>query len=224
MTALAADFNLGYGVTLPGFNLRPSLKTLRPTSPWHPTKAGFELIWKELNKLERSLVDKYLRAGKYGDIAGMRDQTLILLMSGSDGNYLSKKFGDLIDGATAYTAPVTRYFGLWTSALDDTFTGATSGETNYTSYARLALTNNTTIFAAGSGTTTYSKSYPADAAKNFVTATGASTNPITFVGDLDGNAGSSADKGLKWCSCTSTPIASGDTPQFAQNAFTQTRD
>lgn len=152
-------------------------------------------------------------------------QRNILQMSGSLANYSSKKIQDLLFGATAYTAPTTHYLGLWASTLDDTFNGATTGEAAYTSYARLSLTNNTTIFAAGSGTTTYSKTYPSDAAKTWPTSTGTGTNnTITFMGDLDGNAKTSADNGIAWCSVTSTTINNGDTPQLAQNAVTVTQD
>lgn len=185
------------------------------SSPWFPTRVGAELIWQDINRFERKVIDRLFK------LDGLRDR--ILLMAGSDTFYLSKKFADLIDGATAYSAPTPRYLGLWTAALDDTFTGATASEAAYTSYARLSLTNNTTIFAAGSGTTTYTKTYPSDASKSWPASTG-STSTVTYLGDLDGNAGTSGDHGLKWCSVTSVVINSGDTPQLAQNAVSQTRD
>lgn len=181
---------------------------------WLPTKHGIDLFWDEVEKSEKRLLDRVLKRG-----------IDVLKMAGSDANYLSKKLGDLVFGATAYTAPATLYGGLWAAALDDTFTGATASEAGYTSYARLSLTNNTTIFAAGSGTTTYSKSFPSDAAKNWATSTGTGTNnTITYMGVLDGNAGTTADHGIIWASVTSVTINSGDTPQLAQNAVTQTRD
>jgi hypothetical protein len=182
---------------------------------FHPTKFAFEVLWDEIDKKERSLLDKYFKLGTLKD--------RILFMAGSDANYLSKALGDLAFGKTAYAGETTIYAGLWTAALDDTFNGATASEANYTSYARLALTNNTTIFATGTGTTTYAKSFPSDAAKNFATSTGGSST-ITYMGFLNGNAGTSADKGMIWASVSSTAIASGDTPQLAQNAVTQTRD
>ncbi len=184
-----------------------------------PTKFGLEILWDELDAAERKIADKYLRIGKY--VNSLKDR--ILLMAGSDANYLSQKLGDLAFGKTAYAGETTIFGGLWTAALDDTFNGATSSEAAYTSYARLSLTNNTTIFAGGTGTTTYSKSWPSDAAKNWPTSTGGSST-VTYFGALNGNAGSSADKGMVWASVTSTAIASGDTPQLAQNAVTQTRD
>jgi hypothetical protein len=147
----------------------------------------------------------------------------ILAMSGSLANFGSKAIEDSMWGKTAFTAATTIYFGLWTSTLDDTFNGATASEAAYTSYARLGLTNNTTIFAAGSGTTTYTKTFPSDATKSFATSTG-STSTVTFLGILDGNAGTSSDHGYAWCSVTSTTINSGDTPQLAQNAITVVQD
>jgi hypothetical protein len=147
----------------------------------------------------------------------------ILQMAGSLAFYSSQKVQDLLFGKTAYTGETTIFPGLWTAALDDTFNGATANEANYTSYARMSLTNNTTNFPTGSGTTTYSKSFPGDAAHNFATSTGG-TSTITYLGLLNGNAGSSADKGIGWCSVTSTTINNGDTPVLAQNAITVTQD
>jgi hypothetical protein len=179
---------------------------------WLPTRVGAEMFWGDLDRYERSLVDRCFK---------LKDR--FLAMAGSDTNYLSKKFGDLINGATAYTAPTPLLVGLWTAALDDTFNGATASQAAYTSYARLSLTNNTTIFAAGSGTTTYTKTWPSDALKSWPTSTGG-TSTVTYMGVLDGNLGTSADNGIVWASVTSTTINSGDTPQLAQNAVSQVRD
>lgn len=196
----------------------PRIQIIKPNF-FMPTKLGLEVLWDELGAAERKIADKFLGLAKFRN--SLKDRAL--LMAGSDANYLSKQLGDLAFGKTAYAGETTIYCGLWTAALDDTFAGNTTGEAAYTSYARLSLTNNTTIFAAGTGTTTYSKSWPSDAAKNWPTSTGGSAT-VTYFGALNGNAGSSADKGLVWASVTSTAIASGDTPQLAQNAVTQTRD
>lgn len=177
-----------------------------PTSPLIPTPAIEEFkeffekkVWKEI-----------------GDS--------IRLMAGSLSNYASKALEDLMWGKTAYAGETTIYGGLWTAALDDTFTGATASEAAYTSYARLSLTNNTTIFAAGTGTTTYTKTFPSDAAKSWATSTGGTAPVCTYLGFLNGNAGSSADKGLAWCTITSVTINTGDTPQLALNAVTVVQD
>jgi hypothetical protein len=182
---------------------------------WLPTRFGAEVLWEELGKAERRILERVLGLGT------LREK--LLMMAGSDANYLSTALGKLAFGKTAYAGETTIYGGLWTAALDDTFLGNTANEAAYTSYARLALTNNTTIFAAGSGTTTYVNNWPSDAAKPWPTSTGGAAT-VTYFGALNGNAGTSADKGLVWASVTSTPIANGDTPQLAQNAVAQTRD
>ncbi len=203
MTAIAAS----PGLIIP--------KLVIPTSPWLPTKHGIEAVWDDLGKVERRIVDRLRK------LPSLKDK--ILLMSGSDANYLSKVLGELAFGKTAYAGETTIYVGLWTAALDDTFLGNTANEAGYTSYARMALTNNTTIFAAGTGTTTRVQTWPSDALKSWAASTG-STSTCTYMGALNGNAGTSADKGMIWCSITSVTINSGDTPQLAQNAVSQTRD
>lgn len=187
---------------------------LTPSSPWMPTRFGAELVWDDLDRAERRIVDRILR----GSI-----KDAVLRMAGSDAVYLSQKLGELAFGKTAYTGDTTIFVGLWTAALDDTFLGNTANEANYGTYARMSLTNNTTIFAAGSGTTTRTQTWPSDAVKSFATST-SGTNTITYMGALNGNAGTSADKGMVWASVTSTTINTGDTPQLAQNAVSQTRD
>lgn len=149
----------------------------------------------------------------------------ILAMSGSLGFQGSKKVQDAMFGATSFAGASPLYFGLWSSALTDSSDGSTTGESAYTAYARLSLTNNTTIFATGSGSTTYTKTFPSDAVKSFVTSTGTgSNNTITYLGIFDGNAGTSGDKLYAWCSVTSTTINNGDTPQLAQFAITVVQD
>jgi len=195
----------------------PQPKLIVPSSPWFPTRLGAEAIWDELTRAERRLVDRLLK------LPSLREKIGAVLMAGSDANYLSAKLGGLAFGKTAYAGETTIFVGLWTAALDDTFTGATASESAYTSYARLSLTNNTTIFAAGTGTTTSVNTWPSDATKSWAASTGG-TSTVTYMGALNGNAGSSADKGMVWCTVTSVTINSGDTPQLAQNAVSQTRD
>jgi hypothetical protein len=145
-------------------------------------------------------------------------------LAGSLAFQSSKAIQDLIFSATAFgLTNTTLYFALYTAAIDDTLLGNTANESAYTSYARLGLTNNATIFAAGTGTTTYTKTFPSDATKSWVTSTGG-TSTVTYMGILNGNAGTSADKGYAWCTVTSTVINSGDTPQLAQNAVTVVQD
>lgn len=161
----------------------------------------------------------------FGDILlkqGWKER--VLKAVGSMCNDLQAVILDEILGATAYSAVATHYMALYTAAIDDTLNGATANEAAYTSYARLALTNNTTIFAAGStGSGKYTKTFPSDAAKTWATATGGSS-VCTYLGMLSGNAGSSADKGEYAAAITSVTINNGDTPRLAQNAATVTQD
>lgn len=73
------------------------------------------------------------------------------------------------------------------------------------------------------GTTTYTNTFPSDATKSWAASTGG-TATVTYLGWLNGNLGTTADKGLAWCSVTLVTINSGDTPQIAQNAQTATLD
>ena len=192
-------------------------KLIVPSSPLIPC-AAIEGLFPVMDKRDRIKIGDLL-------LKPLPERWNVLKMAGSLANYSSKKIQDLIWGATAYTAPATVYANLWAAALDDTFNGATASKCAYTSYAALSLTNNTTIFAAGTGTTTYTKTFPSDTAKSWPTSTGTGTNnTVTYLGFLDGNAGSAADNGLAWCTITSTTINNGDTPQLAQNAVTVVQD
>jgi len=188
---------------------------IRPNSPFVPMPCIediFDEIAKPLKEFWGKLISMPLK------------ERFATLMSGSLAFDLSKAVIDLPFGATAFgLTNTTLYFALYTAAVTDTVEGNTANEAAYTSYARLALTNNTTIFAAGSGTTTYTKTFPSDATKSWATSTGG-TATVTFMAILNGNAGTTADKGYGWCSVTSTTINSGDTPQLAQNAVTLTMD
>ena len=161
----------------------------------------------------------------FGDLLLVKDwKDRVLKAVGSMCNDLQASILDEILGATAYAAIATHYLALYTAAIDDTLNGATANEAAYTSYARLALTNNTTIFAAGSTASgKYTKTFPSDAAKTWATSTGGSAT-CTYLGMLSGNAGTSSDKGEYACAITSVAIASGDTPRLAQNAATVTQD
>jgi hypothetical protein len=196
----------------------PDAKLITPNSILVPTRDGAELWWGDLDKDIRQWLDKFFKSKD-----DLKERAV--LMAGSLGFWASQKIQDLLWGATAYTAITPMIFHLYASAIDDTFNGATAGKAAYTSYAALSLVNNTTIFATGSGTTTYTKTFPSDAAKSWPTSTGTGTNnTITYLGILDGNLGTSADHGMAWCTVTSTTINSGDTPQLAQNAITVVQD
>jgi hypothetical protein len=203
----------------PGGVIIPSRRIIVPCSPMMPTRYAAERFWYDIDKDVRKLYDKIFKAPT------IPEKINIAMMAGSLANWASVKIQDLLHGATAYTAITPMIVHLWASALDDTFNGATAGKCAYGSYAALSLTNNTTIFAAGSGTTTYTKTWPSDAAKSWPTSTATGTNnTITYLGMLDGNLGTSADHGIEWCTVTSTTINSGDTPQLAQNAMSVVQD
>lgn len=198
--------------------IMPRKEIVRIT-PWLPTRVGAEIMWQDLEKDVRRFYDKLFKAPT------KREKMGIVAMAGSLANYSSKKLQDIIFGATAYTAVGTNYVNLWAAAITDTFNGGTTSKVAYTSYAALALTNNTTIFAAGTGTTTYTKTWPSDAAKSWPTSTGTGTNNTAVaMGVVDGNAGTSGDNGICWCDVTSTTINNGDTPQLAQNAVSVVQD
>lgn len=72
-------------------------------------------------------------------------------MAGSKTNTWENALLDWQFGGTAITLPGTVYCGLWTSALDDTSTGSTSGEVSAGGYARAAVACNNTNFPAASG-------------------------------------------------------------------------
>jgi len=189
-------------------------KLIVPSGPIIPCPA-IEEFFPWLDKKERRAVGDTLIKARDG----------VLQMAGSLCNYSSKALQDLLWGKTAYAGETNIYSGLWAAAIDDTLAGNTATECAYGSYARLLLANNTTIFAAGSGTTTYTKTFPSDAAKSWATSTATGTNnTVTYLGFLNGNAGTSADKGLAWCTITSTLINAGDTPQLALNAVTVVQD
>lgn len=189
-------------------------KLIVPTS-WHLTKHGAELIRDVLDATDMRKLNRYFKLGTR--------QERVVMMAGSDANYLSAKIAGLVDGKTAYAGETTYYIGLYTGALDDTVNGATANEAAYTSYARLSLTNNGTIFAPGTGTATVTDTWPSDAIKSWPTSTG-STATIVDIARFNGNAGTSSDKAACWATVTSQVINSGDTPQLAQNAVTQIRD
>src|SRR5262245_29535561 len=78
----------------------------------------------------------------------------ILLMASGKSAYLSEKVKNEVLGATAFSAPATVYFGLWTTTAGtdmDAYHGGTAGEVSGGSYDRVSKTNNTTNFAAITG-------------------------------------------------------------------------
>jgi len=133
-------------------------------------------------------------------------------------NYLAKKINDLIYSQAAFTSVTPIFFGLSTAAWDVTKTGATIAEATYTSYARVSITNNATVFPAATGTGAATKTGSASGAITWPQNTGtgqavlsAFTADVTTLGA--GNLYHGAD-------ITSTTINANDTPQINTNGFT----
>lgn len=137
-------------------------------------------------------------------------------MASGKANYLAKKIADLVYSGAAYSAPVTQYFALWTSALSASSTGSTAGEASYTGYARVAVTNNATNFPAATGTTSATKQN-ANAIAFPQNTGGAQT--VVSAGVLDASTLGNLEH---WGDITSTAINTNDTPQINANGFTLT--
>lgn len=116
--------------------------------------------------------------------------------------YTANKVLDHILSDGAFTEPANIYLGLWTSALTDSSTGATSGEASYTGYARKEIL--ATDLSAASAK---SKTNSADIV--FADCT-AGTDTITYWAILDSSSG--AGNIIVWGTCTSTVISTTQTP------------
>lgn len=131
-------------------------------------------------------------------------------------NYLAKKVNDLVYSQAAFTSVATVYYGLSTAAFDNTKTGATIVEATYTSYARVAVTNNATNFPAATGSGAATKTGSNGGAITFPQNTGTGQTMLSaFTADAatTGNLYHGAD-------VTSTTINALDTPQIPTNGFT----
>lgn len=149
-----------------------------------------------------------------------------ILMASGKSSYLSEKVKNEVLGATAFSAPATVYFALWTTAAAtdmDAYVGNTAGEVSGGSYDRVSKTNNTTNFAGITG----------DAAKvnsNAITWTTASADwnsgsVIPQLAVFDGNAKSAADNLLVWGDFTTAKsVLNGDTAQINTSAFSWTEE
>lgn len=129
-------------------------------------------------------------------------------------NYLEKALNDHVLGGGDFTRPGTVYFALFTGVTDGdagTVTQVSGG-----SYARAAVTNNSTNFpgaSLGSGSKSNGQQI------TFPTATG-SWGTVTHWGVYDAPSGGNL---LYWGELTSPRnIGTGDTPRFNEGAFTIT--
>lgn len=133
-----------------------------------------------------------------------------IFRSGSKSFYSAKKTIEGWLGGVAVTFPTHVYLAWVTVLPTDVDTGTTITETDYGSYARTEIgtgNNQTDAWNAASGSTTATVTN-----KNKISspaATGASTNPLVGIVITDAATNGNI---IGWMSCTSTPIAVGDTP------------
>ena len=126
-------------------------------------------------------------------------------------DYLENKVLDQLFGATAYTAPATLHFALFTTAPTD---AAGSGvEVSGNGYTRASFSNTTSNWpSAASG----SKSNAAQI--TFPSATGA-WGAVVGIGIFDAASGGNL---LFWTTIPSRSVVSGDVPRFAAGGVTIT--
>lgn len=123
---------------------------------------------------------------------------------------------DHVLGKTTYTAPATLYAALFTAAPSDSGGGT---EVTGGSYARVAITNNTTNFPNASGG---SKSN--GTAITFPTAT-ANWGTVTHIALLDHATNSAGSNFVATAILTaSRSVVSGNIPTFAIGTLTFTQD
>lgn len=132
---------------------------------------------------------------------------------GAATDYLEDEILDHILGAAAYSAPATVYVGLATGVTD---AGVVTGEPSTGSYARVAVTNNSTNFPAASDG---SKSNGTKI--SFPEATGDwGTMTHVFISDAD-----SGGNALLYSELTeSKAVGTGDTVSFAIGNLVFTMD
>lgn len=124
-------------------------------------------------------------------------------MPGSFSDFLELELLDHVFGNAAYTAPGTLHIALFTATPSDTGGGT---EVTGGSYARVAVTNNSTNFPAASGGAKSNGT-----AVTFPTAT-ASWGTVVAFGIFDAGSGGNL---LAWATLTtSKTISSGDTASF----------
>jgi hypothetical protein len=114
-------------------------------------------------------------------------------------DYLENKLLDHVFGGTAYSAPGTLYAALFTAAPTDAGGGT---EVTGGSYARAAITNNTTNFPNASGGAKSNGT-----AITFATAT-ADWGTVTAIGIMDASTSGNL---LGWATITSQSVPSGVT-------------
>lgn len=135
-------------------------------------------------------------------------------MSSGKSTYLANAVLDAVVGGGSWTHPTTVYIALSTAAWSVASTGASMTEVSGGSYARVAVTNNTTNFpnaSAGAKSNGTVISFPAATASwgtvvSFYVVDASTAGNVLYGGDLT----------------TSRSVASGDTASFAVGAMTFT--
>lgn len=143
-------------------------------------------------------------------------------MAGSKSDYLEAAILNYILGGVAFTPPTNTnpvYVALSTAAYSDAATGASMSEVTGGSYARVAVTNNTTNWPNATGTSPATKSN--GTAITFTAAT-ASWGTVTSFYICDALSGGNVYYGGDLT--TAKAIGSGDTATFAAAAITITED
>jgi hypothetical protein len=125
-------------------------------------------------------------------------------------DFLENKVLDQLFGATAYTAPATLHFALFTTAPSDSGGGV---EVSGNAYTRAAFSNTTSNWPSATGG---SKSNNAQI--TFPAATG-SWGSVVGIGIFDAASGGNL---LFWTTIPSRSVVSGDVPRFAAGGVTIT--
>lgn len=140
-------------------------------------------------------------------------------MASTMSNYLQAKVLAYLLGDTSYTPPGTVYIALYTVAPTNAGGGteATGG-----SYARVAVTNNTTNWPAPTGTSPTTSSNGTAVTFPVATADWSSAANMVAFGILDASSGGNL---LWWGNLTENkPVLNGDTASFAATTLTVTQD
>lgn len=136
---------------------------------------------------------------------------------GSFSDYTEAALLDEVFGATDYTPPATVYAALYTVTPGDA--SASGTEVTGGSYARVAITNNTTNFPNASGTAPTTKRN--GTAITFPTAT-ADWGTVVAMAFYDA---ATTGNEIAWGALTQNKtISNGDSASFAANAVTITLD
>lgn len=135
-------------------------------------------------------------------------------MSSGKGTYWANHMLDLVLGATAFTAPGTVYMAMYTVAPS---AGGGGTEASGGSYARAAITNNTTNWPNASGGVKQNGT-----AITFAAATADWSSGSNMVAAALWDALTSGNELYFGSLTTAKPVLNGDTASFAINAVSVT--